>query len=54
MKELHLLMIDRYITTESLDILDQFPVLGIVGPRQVGKTTFTKDLSSKHLDKEVL
>ncbi len=32
-------MIPRLGTKELIEILEYFPVLGITGPRQVGKTT---------------
>jgi predicted AAA+ superfamily ATPase len=35
-------MLTRYIYNELLEIIHEFPVLGIVGPRQVGKTTIAK------------
>lgn len=41
------LMIDRFIYGELLEIVGEFPVLGIVGPRQVGKTTLARLLSKK-------
>jgi predicted AAA+ superfamily ATPase len=47
-------MINRYIVDECIEILEQFPILGIVGPRQVGKTTFTKEILSKRQHKEVI
>lgn len=46
-------MINRNKISELIEILHHFPVLGIVGPRQVGKTTLAKHLIST-LDKEVL
>lgn len=46
-------MIERYIFSELIEILDEFPVLGIVGPRQVGKTTIAK-LLSKKINKETV
>ena len=45
------LMIDRFIYGELLEIVGEFPVLGIVGPRQVGKTTLAR-LLSKKINKE--
>ena len=36
-------MIRRNITGQLFDFLDHFPVIGIVGPRQVGKTTLIKE-----------
>jgi predicted AAA+ superfamily ATPase len=44
-------MIDRFIYGELLEIVGEFPVLGIVGPRQVGKTTLAR-LLSKKINKE--
>ncbi|MEA1877938.1 MAG: ATP-binding protein [Bacteroidota bacterium] len=35
-------MLERKLRDQLLDFLDYFPVIGIVGPRQVGKTTFIK------------
>lgn len=46
-------MINRFKTENLIEILNYFPVLGIVGPRQVGKTTLAK-IISKELKKEVL
>lgn len=46
-------MIQRGITGELEEILEYFPVLGITGPRQVGKTTLTKQLAGM-IDKEVI
>ncbi|MEM6397409.1 MAG: ATP-binding protein [Bacteroidota bacterium] len=37
-------MIPRSIASEILDSLQFFPVVGIIGPRQVGKTTLVKGL----------
>ena len=44
-------MITRFITSGLLETLDYFPVAGIIGPRQVGKTTLVKHII-KHLTKE--
>lgn len=33
--------------SEAIDILNEFPVLGIIGPRQIGKTTLAKELIKK-------
>lgn len=46
-------MIDRIKTKELIEVLNYFPVLGIVGPRQVGKTTLAKIITSK-INKESL
>lgn len=50
---LNLNMIKRRIYNELLEIIEQFPVLGIVGPRQVGKTTLAKTLI-QNIDKETI
>ena len=53
------MIIERQITGQILKNLTYFPVVGIVGPRQVGKTTLAKilqeqlNLSSIHLDLEL-
>ena len=38
------MMIDRRHKQQILELLEYFPVVGIVGPRQVGKTTLVKSL----------
>lgn len=45
--------IKRRIEKEAIKLLDFFPVLGITGPRQVGKTTLVKELQ-KYLQKETI
>jgi uncharacterized protein len=40
-------MLERKKTETLIEILEHFPVLGIVGPRQVGKTTLAKFISAK-------
>ena len=40
-------MIPRKLEKEILDRISYFPVVGIVGPRQVGKTTLVKSLLAK-------
>ena len=40
-------MIGRKLSSQLLDFLDHFPAIGIVGPRQVGKTTFIKTTIDK-------
>jgi uncharacterized protein len=53
------MIIERKITQQVLENLTYFPVVGIVGPRQVGKTTLAKILQenlstpSIHLDLEL-
>ncbi|GAB2782584.1 ATP-binding protein [Rhabdobacter roseus] len=39
-------MIDRATTNRILEDLQFFPIVGIIGPRQVGKTTLAKQLQS--------
>ena len=52
-------MIERRVASLVLDHLTYFPVVGIIGPRQVGKTTLAKalqkqlDMPSIHLDLEL-
>jgi len=46
-------MIKRTINKELIEILDYFPVLGLIGPRQVGKTTLAKELMQQ-LDRPVI
>ncbi len=53
------MIIERQITNQIFKNLTYFPVVGIVGPRQVGKTTLAKviqkgiELPSLHLDLEL-
>ena len=53
------MIIERQIIKQVLRNLTYFPVVGIVGPRQVGKTTLAKVLQqglntpSLHLDLEL-
>ncbi len=46
-------MIKRFKLPSLLESLSFFPVVGIIGPRQVGKTTLVKHLS-KSLTKETI
>jgi predicted AAA+ superfamily ATPase len=46
-------MIPRFGTKELVEILEYIPVLGITGPRQVGKTTLSKKLAGE-IEKEVI
>lgn len=46
-------MIQRSITSELIDLLDFFPAIGIIGPRQCGKTTLVKQLM-KIIDKPTI
>src|SRR3990172_6237164 len=45
--------IHRRIATELLRLIDQFPVVGIIGPRQVGKTTLARHLM-ENMNKECI
>jgi uncharacterized protein len=40
-------MIERKIATEVLKNMHYFPAIGIIGPRQVGKTTLAKELQKQ-------
>lgn len=40
-------MIQRHIKTQILNDLTYFPAVGILGPRQVGKTTFAEAIQAK-------
>ncbi|OFX61521.1 MAG: ATPase [Bacteroidetes bacterium GWA2_30_7] len=46
-------MIKRIITDEIIDLLNFFPAVGIIGPRQCGKTTIAKEVASR-LKKETI
>lgn len=46
-------MLKRYRYKDCIDNIQYFPVLGIVGPRQVGKTTLSKQLIQS-MDKEAV
>lgn len=41
-------MIKREITSELLKLLDEYPVVTVLGPRQAGKTTLTKMVLSNY------
>jgi uncharacterized protein len=40
-------VIDRLVNRDLSEILDYFPVLMLFGPRQIGKTTLARELTSK-------
>ena len=42
-------MIDRIITKDYTTSLKEFPITGVVGSRQVGKTTLVKQWQSQHV-----
>ncbi len=46
-------MIARNAENEIFDILSEYPAIGIIGPRQVGKTTLARHVGSK-LNREAL
>jgi len=46
-------MIERLISGNLDEILTYFPVLGIIGPRQVGKTTLAKSMIHR-VDKDYI
>ncbi|MEA1897764.1 MAG: AAA family ATPase, partial [Bacteroidota bacterium] len=41
------MIINRHIENEFLELLKDFPVVCIIGPRQVGKTFFIKSIREK-------
>ena len=43
----------RNITPKVLELISNFPIVGIIGPRQVGKTTLVKELMSQ-IDKKCI
>lgn len=43
-------MLKRHITKQILQDLEYFPVVGIVGPRQAGKTTLAKHIIAQFND----
>ena len=47
------MVIQRYIELEFFELLKDFPVVCIVGPRQVGKTFFIKTIMEKIADQSV-
>lgn len=40
-------MIDRFLSNHLLNLMDHFPAMAILGPRQVGKTTLAKSIIPK-------
>jgi predicted AAA+ superfamily ATPase len=40
-------MIDRQVEIEIIRLLDEFPAVGILGPRQVGKTTLAEAIAKR-------
>jgi predicted AAA+ superfamily ATPase len=47
-------MLKRALTTELLDTLTRFPVVALIGPRQVGKTTLARSLQKLRGNTEYL
>ncbi len=47
------MMIERKITAELLELIEDMPALALLGPRQVGKTTLAKALE-KHFQKPTI
>ena len=45
-------MIKRAVSRLVLARLEQFPVVGLLGPRQCGKTTLARDWSPHYFDLE--
>lgn len=48
------MMISRQIAPELATALATFPVVALIGPRQVGKTTLAREFASRHPDTEYL
>ncbi|MFC2107210.1 ATP-binding protein [Bacteroidota bacterium] len=46
-------MIKRLIEKKLLNTINNFPITGIIGPRQVGKTTLAKEIIN-HIDKKTI
>jgi uncharacterized protein len=46
-------MINRFGTKDLIELLQEFPAIAIVGPRQVGKTTLAK-LLAENIQKEIV
>lgn len=53
MQGLFLSMIKRHLEDKAIKLLKSFPALGIIGPRQCGKTTFVKMLAERIKKKSV-
>jgi uncharacterized protein len=47
-------MLNRILSAELLDTLTRFPVVALIGPRQVGKTTLARELQKMHGNTEYL
>src|SRR5450432_1644993 len=39
-------MIKRQVQTEIMELLDEFPAVAVLGPRQVGKTTLAREIAA--------
>ena len=46
-------MLNRYIIDELKELMDDFPAVAIIGPRQAGKTTLVKEMA-KYLKGEII
>ncbi len=46
-------MLYRYIIAELKELIEDFPAIAIIGPRQVGKTTLVKELTG-HLNRDMI
>lgn len=46
-------MIERFIFEELIELLEEFPAIALVGPRQVGKTTLAKKIGQQLKQKVV-
>ena len=39
-------MVNRYVKSEIITLLQEFPAVGLLGPRQVGKTTLAEEIAN--------
>lgn len=46
-------MIERKVSIEILELLEEFPAVAVLGPRQVGKTTLSEEIAER-LDKDYI
>jgi len=46
-------MIERKVRAEILELLEEFPAVAVLGPRQVGKTTLSEEIAES-LDQDYI
>jgi predicted AAA+ superfamily ATPase len=49
----YMVMVPRLITSQLKDMMSHFPAVGLLGPRQVGKTTLARAIADELADKAV-